>query len=238
MEGRARDQRDDGRRGHAPARVPRDPRAGETARGRGVDPLPAARRTAPGATSAADPATSRRRSSPTSRCGWPATTRRSRTCVAPPSASRAARRPRAGARVHPHLAGAVRRLALGPGAGAAAGDDAAAGRGSRSTSTTSPAGRARRSSRCRSCSPCARSARCRSRSTSCAAPEPWSPPDGGIADRPRRWSRSTASCRLYQRRPLAPLRRVCAARGRSAGSSTARRPTAAGAGSSRRGSTR
>ena len=53
-----------------------------------------------------------------------------------------------------------------------------------------------------------------------------------------RWSRSTACCAVYERRPL---RRPCASwrwRAPSAGSSTARRPTARGAGSSRRGSTR
>ena len=68
------------------------------------------------------------------------------------------RRHRAGARVHPHLAGAVWRLAVAPGPGTAARADAFARRRSCSASTTSPAGRARPSSRSRSCWPCVRRA--------------------------------------------------------------------------------
>ena len=71
--GRAADERDDGRRGHAPARVPRraPSRADASARRRGSAPSSAP--TARGRTSTAGPATCRRRSRPTGRCAWPAT---------------------------------------------------------------------------------------------------------------------------------------------------------------------
>ena len=46
---------------------------------------PSSAPTAPGRTSTRDRATCRRRSRPTGRCGWPATTRRTSTCGSPPS---------------------------------------------------------------------------------------------------------------------------------------------------------
>ena len=70
------------------------------------------------------------------------------------------------ARVHAPVARAVRAVVLGPRARAAGRDRAAAGVASRSTSTTSPAGRARRSWRCRSSKRTAPAARCPSTSTS------------------------------------------------------------------------
>ena len=76
VEGRARDQRDDGRRGPAAAPVPRHAWRRRPDRGGGtLDPLAAARRTAPGPTSTAAPPTCPPRSRPTWRCGWPATSR-------------------------------------------------------------------------------------------------------------------------------------------------------------------
>ena len=130
-------------------------------------------------------------------------------------------------------------VVVGRAAGAAARGDAAAAVRCRSTSTTSPAGPARRSCRSRSSAPTARCARCRSASTSCdrGGARDAGPRRRRIAGGPLR-RRSTACCTRYERRPSAPA----AASGRwprpSAGSSPARRPTARGAASSRRGSTR
>ena len=77
VEGRAPVQRDDGRRGHAAARVPRDP---PRRRDRTLAPpgsAPGSAPTAPGPTSTAVPGTSPPRSRPTGRCAWPATPPRS-----------------------------------------------------------------------------------------------------------------------------------------------------------------
>ena len=113
VEGRARDQRHDGRRGHAAARVPRDPRAARRPRARPAGSAPSSAPTAPGATSTAVPRTSRRRSRRTSRCGSPATRPQTSTCGSRREYVRGAGGSAARARVHAHLAGAVRRLALG-----------------------------------------------------------------------------------------------------------------------------
>ena len=121
------------------------------------------------------------------------------------------RRSAAGAGVHPHLDGAVRRLELGPGAGAAAGDDPAARLVSaqrlRLRLLGAPdggraVGRAGASARC---------GRCRSRSTSSTGRSPGRR-RGRLRRSAARWSRSTGCCRLYQRRPLAPLRRLALSR--------------------------
>ena len=65
MEGRAGDERDDGRRGPAAARVPRHPRRGRDRALGGAGSAPSSAPTAPGRTSTAGPATCRRRSRPT-----------------------------------------------------------------------------------------------------------------------------------------------------------------------------
>ena len=125
MEGRTADERDDGRRGRAAARVPRHPRTRGHGAGRRVDPLAAARRRLVEqllrrAGRSLDDyrgirrAPSRRRQ-PRSR----AHARRRGVC------SRAGRA-RTRARLHPHLAGDVRRVAVAAGAGATARADAAA----------------------------------------------------------------------------------------------------------------
>ena len=167
MEGRARDQRHHGRRGPAAARVPRHPHD----RGRPRRPPAGSARssapTAPGRRSTAARATCRPRSRRTSRCGWPAIRPTPRTCE-----RRRVRAGRGRARARPGCSpGSGSRCSacgLGRAAGAAAGDHVPAARGSRSTSTTSAAGPARRSCRSPSWQPSSRCGRCRSASTSCA----------------------------------------------------------------------
>ena len=83
---------------------------------------------------------------------------------------------------------------------------------------TSPAGRARRSWRCRSSKPTGRCARCRSASTSCTAPSRHE----RSAARARARSRAGRSgwltragprcCASYERRPIGPLRRLALGR--------------------------
>ena len=91
----------------------------------------------------------------------------------------------------------------------------------------------------RSSARCGRCARCRSASTSCAPGcAPPAPAAGCGPGRRRLPACSTGSCTRYARRPIAPLRRAAHARAPPSGSSRGRRPTAAGAASSRRGSTR
>ncbi len=108
--------------------------------------------------------------------------------------------------------------------------------GSRSTSTTSPAGRARPSSPSRPCSRCARCGRCRSRSPSSTG-QTRSRRRPARRRWPRRSSRSTrCSSAISASRSTTCGSCRCSASG--AGSSTAKRSTAAGAASSRRGSTR
>ena len=101
LEGRARDQRHDGRRGPAAAPVPRHPRRGRDARDGGLDPLAAARRrrlvaTYPGGPS--DLSTTVEAYTRAASGRRPA--RRGRTCGAPPSAcaTAAASRRRASSR--------------------------------------------------------------------------------------------------------------------------------------------
>ena len=224
----AADERDDGRRGHAPARVPRHPApTSETAALGRVDPLPAARRRHAGRTSPAGPATCRRRSRPTGRCALagddPA---EPSTCARAAEFIREQGGLERGARVHAHLAGAVRAVVVGRRAGAAARDRAAAARGSRSTSTTSRAGRARRSSRCRSCAPTGRSGRCRSTLDELRPRRRRRRRPADVAGRPRCRSRSTALLRVYERRPIAPAAPARRCARPSAGSCGARRPTA------------
>ena len=123
-------------------------------------------------------------------------------------------RRRADPRVHPHLVRAVRPVVVGRGAGDAARDRSSCRRGSRSTSTTSPAGRGRRSWRSTvvaAVGPCARRG---SRSTSCA------PARRRAVSRRRSWGpvRSRRLDRLlhrYERRPSSALRRARAVDGRA-----------------------
>ena len=236
VEGRARDERDDGRRGPAAARVPA---ASATPK----------RPSAPPAGSAPSSATTGRGRNFYGGPGDLSTTIEAyvalRLAGDEPEAEhmraaaehvRSLGRAREGTGVHAHLAGAVRRVAVGARARAAARDDAAPLLGSRSTPTTSRAGPARRSSRCRWCSRSSRSVPCRSGSTSCPARTVVAA-SGEVAARaaaagprpvPPRVRAAPTAARRASRRWRAP----------SAGSSTARRPTARGAGSSRRGSTR
>ena len=101
VEGRARHQRHDGRRGPAAAPVPRRarPRAGAAARRRGSARSSAT--TAPGRRSTAAPATCRPRSRPTSRCASPATPPTPRTSRRPRRSSASSGGDRGDARVHP-----------------------------------------------------------------------------------------------------------------------------------------
>ena len=87
MAGRARDQRHDGRRGPAAAALPRHLRRRAHRGRRPAGSAPSSAPTAPGPTSTAARATCPPRSRPTSRCGWPATRRTSRTCARRPSSS-------------------------------------------------------------------------------------------------------------------------------------------------------
>ena len=158
VEGRARDERHDGRRGHPVARVPRDPRRGDDRALGGLDPLAAARGRLVGqllrrARRPLDDgrglrgAAARRATRPTPR-----------TCAPRPPSSRGAGGIEQ-ARVFTHIWLALfgawpwdqvpelpPELMLLPAVRC------------RSASTTSPAGRARPSSRSRSCWPCARRA--------------------------------------------------------------------------------
>ena len=147
------------------------------------------------------------------------------------------RRPAARARLHPHLDGAVRRLAVGPGAGAAAGADPAAGLVSAERLRLRLLGAAdgRRAVGRALAAPGAAAAvharRARRLRALVAAV-------GRLA---RSAVRLVALDRVLQSLRAAPAGAAAQARAvavPSAGSSTARRPTAAGAGSSLRGSTR
>ena len=120
----------------------------------------------------------------------------------------------AGARVHPHLDGAVRRLGLGPGAGAAAGDDPAAAvvpaqrlrlRLLGAADGRRAVGRARVAPG---------PASCRSRSTSCTAPSRGQPPKARtlIAHAVRRARSRAAGLPAPPDRAAAPVR---AAQGRA-----------------------
>ncbi len=82
MAGRAADERHDGRRGHAAARVPRHPPSATRPSARPPGSAPSSARTGRGRTSTAAPASCPRRSRPTGRCAWRATTPRPSTCVA------------------------------------------------------------------------------------------------------------------------------------------------------------
>ena len=209
-----------------------------TARAR-LDPLASSATTAPGPTSTAARPTCRRRSRPTSRCAWPATTPTPRTCGGAAAFIRDARRARARARVHPHLAGAVRRC-----------------------------GRGTRCRRCRRRSILlppwvplnVYDFACWARQTIVALSHRRRPPAGAPAARSaldelrpgpshrrrRRRARSAqrgfaALDRVLHALRAPPARAAAPAGARaapSAGSSTARRPTARGAASSRRGCTR
>ena len=124
---RAADERDDGRRGPAPAGVPRRPRAPPRPSAAPPGSARSSAPTAPGRTSTRAPATSRRRSRPTGRCGSPATTPARSTCGSPPSSS-ASRAGSRAARVFTHLWLALFGLwSWERGARAAGGDRAAAG---------------------------------------------------------------------------------------------------------------
>ena len=202
VEGRARDERHDGRRGHAAARVPR--RFASRRRPSGRPPwirskqrerrlldqlLRRARRPLDDRRGLCRAAARRRRS-------------RARAHAARRARSSASRAESSGLGCSPTSGWRCSALwSWDAGADAAAGADPAAGRGARSTSTTSPAGLGRRSWRCRSSSPTARCGRCRSRSTSCAAPSPWSPPTAGSPVGERPGQRSTASLHAL---PAAP----------------------------------
>ena len=167
VEGRARDERDDRRRGSLPAPLPR-PRRRRRDRGDGaLDPLASSATTAPGRPSTAAPATSRPRSRPTSRSGSPATRPTPRTCGAPPSSSATAAASSARACSRACGSRCSRSGRWDGGAGDPARADPAAAAARRSRSTRSAAGRGRRSWRSRSSRRCGRRRRCRSASTSC-----------------------------------------------------------------------
>ena len=134
--------------------------------------------------------------------------------------------------LHAHLARPVRALAVGRDPAASARAGPAQARRFRSPSTTSPAGRARPSSRSRSSCTTARFARCRpsAPATSSNLGPVARKADGWAAQRPgaRAGTPGRASSPAASGRSLS----------RSAGSSTGRSSTAPGAASSRRGSGR
>ena len=146
MEGRARDERHDGRRGpHAPP-VPRHPhRRGDRRRPRRGSARSSAT-TAPGRTSTADPAICRRRSRPTSRSGSPATPSTPATCAGRGVRPRAAAASSA-ARVFTRIWLALFGLWSWDDLPALPPEVCSSRRRCRSTSTTSAAGPARPSSR-------------------------------------------------------------------------------------------
>ena len=235
MEGRAPDERDDGRGGHAPARVPRHPRRLHHGSLGYLDPLPAApgrilgelpRR--PGR-AVHDDRGLRRAASRRRRPRRPAHAHRVRLRAR-------GRRPRARACLHPHLARPVRRVAVAPGSRAPARVDAGARVGAdldlRLRVLGAPDGRRDVDRR----SPCDPLAASRSRSTSSTARS-----RGGAhaaRTRPPARSGSPTACSAST---AAGRGGACARpgwRAPSAGSSGARRPTARGAASSRRGSIR
>ena len=211
--------------------------AGKTARARPRGSAPSSARTAPGATSPAAPATSRRRSSPTSRCELAGDDPRSRHMRRAAEWVRANGGLRAGAGVHPHLDGAVRRLGLGPGAGAAAGDDPAA--------AVVPAQRLRLRLLG---APDGRRAVGRARATPgppAAVLDRRAARPGAVGSRRKATTPIGHAVRRARPRPAGSTSVTRSSRcagsacaGPSGGSSTARSPTAAGAGSSRPGSTR
>ena len=114
-----------------------------------LDPRRSSAPTAPGRTSTAARPTCRRPSRPTSRSGSPATRRTPPTCGGPPRSS-ASRRGRADPRLHADVALADRALVVGRTCPRCRPSRSCCRRGPRSPSTTSVAGRARRSSRSRS----------------------------------------------------------------------------------------
>ena len=218
--GELADQRDDGRRGPAAARVPRHPRAAaQTERTRRAGSARSSAPTASWANFYGGPATSRPRSRPTSRCGSRAIRPTPRTCARPRQFVRERAALEQRPRLHPHLAGAVRRCGRGsdvpvlppelmllpPWAAAQRLRLRAAGRG-------------RRSSRCRSSSRSAAAARCRSRSTSCTARRRGRRrARRSLRGRAARWA-STGRCTRYERRPLRRAARLRAGAAPSAGS--------------------
>ena len=236
---RAADERDDGRRGHAPAGVPRHPRRRRRPSARPPGSAPSSATTAPGRTSTAGPGSSRRRSRPTGRCAWRATGPSEPHMRAAAAFVRAAGRARAGARVHAPVAGAVRAVVLGAGA-----------RRCRRSSILLP-----------SWVPLnVYDFACWARQTIVALQPRQNAPAGARAAASA-WTSSIAARGALRRaaRPAPSARACCGAstarsaptsagrcarcggsrwRGPSAGSCAARRPTAPGAGSSRRGSTR
>ena len=233
VEGRARDQRDDRRRGHLPAPLPRHPRRrrDDAALRVWIRSKQRARRLVGDLLRRARP-TSRRRSRRTSRSGSPAT----RPEAAHMRRARRLRprrgRGRAHSRLHPHVALAALALVVGRRADAAAGADPAARRRRRSRSTRSAAGRGRRSWRSgRDGAAADDDCRLRdSRARTGRSPAPATVPG-------RRFTSSTGAAPLR----TAPGRRAApqgAGRRPSAGSSNGRSATAPGAASSRRGSGR
>ena len=146
VEGRARNQRHDGRRRPSPAGVPRDPHR-RTDRRRGqVDSLAPARGRDVGQFLRRARRTSRRPSRPTSHCAWPATRATTSTSVARDDSFS----PRAASRAVASSLGCGSRMfepvAVGRATRDAARTHLRRPSTSRSTSTTSAAGRARRSS--------------------------------------------------------------------------------------------
>ena len=224
MEGRARDQRDHGRRGPAAAEFLGIRTTSRPSRGHAGSARSSAT-TAPGPTSRRARPTCPRRSRPTSRCGWPATRSDAPHMRAPRECILDAGRASSDARVHPDLARAVRAVVVGRPAGNAAGADLPAAVGPAQHLRLGLLGAADGRAADRRVGATGRSARCRSASTSCAtassarAALPAAAVVAGRVPAPR-----PAAAR-YERRPS---RRFagCALEQAEPGSSTGRRPTA------------
>ena len=179
-------------------RVPRHPRATRSRAGGPLDPLPAARRRHLGHLPRRPGRPVDHRRGVRRAAAGRRHARRRRTWPRPAASIRAQRRPRGQPGVHPHLAGAVRRVVLGRPAGDAARADLPALAGCRSTSTTGPAGRARPSCRSRSSRTSAGPAAAVRRRRAAHRHDP--------AARPRTTGRGSRRCFRRARPRAAPLR--------------------------------
>ena len=211
-------------------------RAGD--RGGGpVDPVPAARRRHLGHLRRRPAATCRRPSRRGSRCGWPATPPDAPHMAPGGGVRPGARRRRAHPGVHPDLARAVRALVLGRPARAAAGADLPAAlvpaQHLRLRLLGPADGRAADDRR----QPASRCGRCRSASTSCAAGA-YPPAEGAAVELGRLLPAASTGCCTSTRGTRSGRCAAWPSAGPRSGSWPGRRPTAAGAASSRRGSTR
>ena len=239
VEGRARDQRDDGRRGPAAAGVPRHPRPRRRPTRRPAGSGPSSATTAPGRPSTAGPATCPPPSRRGSRCGWPATTADAAAHARrPPSSSAASGGIERDPGVHPDLAGAVRAVVLGRPARPAAGADLPAEvvpAQHLRLGLLGPADHRAADRRRRRLRPVPAAAVRRRRAAHRAAPRTAAPPLWTWAGA---FQRLDGSCTRYARHPVRPLRRRAMRRAARVDPRPAGGRRVAGAASSRPGCTR